>query len=184
MVATDTIRRQAGVIAYRIIGGELRVSLVTSRDSGRWVIPKGNIEPGSPSAQTAVREAYEEAGVEGTIVGEAPLGVYSYLKKQGSGRDRRATVEVYFFRVERQLKKWPEKHARRARWVSVTDAVRLVEEPGLAELLIGPLASGEESKRIKSGLAIPSIRPLSNGVFPDDLEQALQPADGELRFSV
>ena len=41
MVATNTILHQAGVIAYRILDGKVQVLLMTSRDTGRWIIPRG-----------------------------------------------------------------------------------------------------------------------------------------------
>jgi predicted NUDIX family NTP pyrophosphohydrolase len=69
---TDPILRQAGVIAYRILDGKVQVLLMTSRDSGRWVIPKGNIDAGTKPSKAAEKEAYEEAGVKGVIIGAAP----------------------------------------------------------------------------------------------------------------
>ena len=83
---------QAGVIAYRIRRGVVQVLLMTSRDTGRWIIPKGNIKPGTTPSKAAAQEAFEEAGVKGTIVSSTPLGVYTYAKKLGSGEARSATV--------------------------------------------------------------------------------------------
>jgi 8-oxo-dGTP pyrophosphatase MutT (NUDIX family) len=62
---TEAILHQAGALAYRIYGGELQVLLVTSHETHRWIIPKGNIPPGHTPAQAAALEAYEEAGSEG-----------------------------------------------------------------------------------------------------------------------
>src|SRR5262249_32651877 len=58
---------QAGAIPYAIVDGEVRVLLVTSRGSGRWLIPKGNIDPGLTPAEAAAKEAYEEGGIRGRI---------------------------------------------------------------------------------------------------------------------
>ena len=135
MAATNPIFHQAGVIAYRIQDGKVRVLLVTSRDTGRWIIPRGNIKPGVTPCRAAEQEAYEEAGVRGTIIGTNPLGMYTYSKKLASGEARAATVEVYLLRVEERLKKWPERSERRLSWVSIKEAVRLVEEPGVMPLL-------------------------------------------------
>jgi 8-oxo-dGTP pyrophosphatase MutT (NUDIX family) len=132
--ATNTILHQAGVIAYRIVDGELRVLLMTSRETGRWIIPKGNIEPGATPRAAAEREAYEEAGVRG-VAAATPHGFYTYFKRLGSGEQRAATVEVYLLRVTECLKKWPEKGERRLSWVSTEAAIKLVEEPGIAPLL-------------------------------------------------
>ena len=65
VTATNTILNQAGVIAYRILDGKVRVLLVTSRDTGRWIIPKGNIKAGEMPCKAAENEAYEEAGGKG-----------------------------------------------------------------------------------------------------------------------
>ena len=128
---------QAGVIAYRIHRGEVQVLLMTSRDTGRWIIPKGNVKPGSSPSKAAAQEAFEEAGVKGTIVSSTPLGVYTYAKKLGSGEARSATVEVFLLQVKKQVKKWPEKGERKLAWVSAKKAVELVEEPGVVPLLRG-----------------------------------------------
>jgi 8-oxo-dGTP pyrophosphatase MutT (NUDIX family) len=126
---------QAGVIAYRIREGKVRVLLMTSRDTGRWIIPKGNISAGATPAKAAEREAYEEAGVKGSITGSIPLGIYTYFKKLESGEARAAAVEVYLLRVKEQLKKWPEKAERKLSWVTTKEAVELIEEPGVVPLL-------------------------------------------------
>ncbi|HTG61197.1 MAG TPA: NUDIX hydrolase [Terriglobia bacterium] len=128
---------QAGVIAYRIRRGVVQVLLMTSRDTGRWIIPKGNIKPGTTPSKAAAQEAFEEAGVKGTIVSSTPLGVYTYAKKLGSGEARSATVEVFLLQVKKQVKKWPEKGERKLAWVSAKKAVELVEEPGVVPLLRG-----------------------------------------------
>jgi predicted NUDIX family NTP pyrophosphohydrolase len=62
------------------------VLLVTSRDTGRWMIPKGNIKAGEMPCKAAENEAYEEAGVKGTIIGSMPLGMYTYFKRRASDR--------------------------------------------------------------------------------------------------
>jgi uncharacterized protein len=135
VAATNSILQQAGVIAYRVQDGKLRVLLMMSRDTGRWIIPKGNIKPGVAPCKAAEKEAYEQAGVKG-IIGSTPLGMYAYSKKLESGEARTATVEVYLLRVKEQLKKWPERSERKLSWVSTKEAVRLVEEPGVVPLLL------------------------------------------------
>jgi uncharacterized protein len=132
--ARENIFRQVGAIVYRTIKNEVRVLLVTSRDTGRWVIPKGHIDPGLTPAQAAAREAYEEAGIKGTIRASFPLGFFSYLKKLRSGKMQAAMVEVYVIRADKQLRKWPERGQRTMSWVPIMEAARLVDEPGLARL--------------------------------------------------
>ena len=136
MAATNPIVHQAGVIAYRILAGKVQVLLMTSRDTGRWIIPKGNIKAGVTPCKAAENEAYEEAGVKGTITGSIPLGMYTYFKKLDSGEACDATVEVYLLRVKKRLKKWPERNERKLSWLSTKEAVGLVEEPGIVPLLL------------------------------------------------
>ena len=131
----DTILHQAGAIAYRVLDDKIQVLLITSRDSGRWIIPKGNIDPGSTPSKAAEREAYEEAGVKGRLGASLPLGFYTYFKRSTSGALCPATVEVYLLRVNEQLKKWPEKRERQLSWASIEDAIRIIEEPGVVPLL-------------------------------------------------
>ena len=135
MAATRPILNQAGVIAYRILDGKVQVLLMTSRDTGRWIIPKGNINGRSTPSKAAEKEAYEEAGVRGAVTSSIPLGIYTYSKKLESGEARAATVEVYLLRITERLKKWPEKGQRKLSWVSTKEAVGLVEEPGVVPLL-------------------------------------------------
>jgi 8-oxo-dGTP pyrophosphatase MutT (NUDIX family) len=125
---------QAGVIAYRVRGTKIEVVLVTSRDSGRWIIPKGNIASGLTPAEAAEQEALEEAGIKGVITSALPFGNYPYLKNLSSGKARAATVEVYLLRVKQQMKTWPEQHERKLNWVSLADAARIVQEPGMVPL--------------------------------------------------
>jgi 8-oxo-dGTP pyrophosphatase MutT (NUDIX family) len=119
-----------------VIGGETRVLLLTSRDTGRWVIPKGNIDPGLSPAKAAALEAYEEAGVTGRIGASLPLGFYTYFKKLRLGESQSVSVEVYLLRFQKQFKKWPEKAQRKLWWTSPLEAARSVDEPGLARLFL------------------------------------------------
>jgi 8-oxo-dGTP pyrophosphatase MutT (NUDIX family) len=130
----NNILRQAGAIPFRHDQEGLRVILIMSRDTGRWVIPKGNIEKTQTAAQAAALEAYEEAGVKGTI-SEIPLGLFTYSKRLSSGALRPTTVEVYALQVKKQLKKWPERRQRQYKWMPVCEAEKLVDEPGMIILL-------------------------------------------------
>jgi 8-oxo-dGTP pyrophosphatase MutT (NUDIX family) len=142
------------VIAYRIQDGKVRVLLMTSRDTGRWIIPRGNIKPGVMPCKAAEQEAYEEAGVRGIIISSNPLGMYTYSKKLASGEARAATVEVYLLRVKQRLKRWPERRERKLSWVSTKEAVRLVEESGVVPLL-------RQFMEFEHELANPPHEPLS-----------------------
>ncbi len=113
----------------------MQVLLLTSRGTRRWVIPKGwPIRRLSPGA-TAAREAYEEAGLEGRIVSETPIGRYVYDKDLGGDAHARVEVSVFFLRVSRQLDNWPEQAERETQWFDPEQAADLVGEPGLAAIL-------------------------------------------------
>jgi 8-oxo-dGTP pyrophosphatase MutT (NUDIX family) len=130
------VLQQAGAIPYAMVGGDIRVLLVTSRDTGRWLIPKGYVEEGYTPAAAAAKEAYEEAGIKGVMDSDIPLGFFTYFKKMKTGENSPASVEVFLLRVEKQCKKWPEKKQRRLAWFSPEEAAQLVKEPGLAALLL------------------------------------------------
>jgi 8-oxo-dGTP pyrophosphatase MutT (NUDIX family) len=113
--------------------GNARVLLVTSRDSKRWVIPKGWPMKGRSARDAAAQEALEEAGIVGRT-SDSPIGTYLYLKR----RDRLVDicrVDVYVLMVERQLKNWREKGQRQVRWLTPHEAAGLVDEPGLIGIL-------------------------------------------------
>lgn len=131
----DSVTHQAGVIAYRVENGRGEVLLITSRDTRRWIIPKGNIGRGKTALEAAELEAYEEAGVRGTIDSEIPLGFYTYSKRRQDLTAYPVSVEVYLLRVERQAKKWPEKGLRKLKWLPIGDAIRKIQEPGVVPLL-------------------------------------------------
>ena len=112
---TNTVLHQAGAIAYRVDHGRVEILLITSRDTGRWIIPKGNIGAAATPASAAAKEAYEEAGIRGAITSSTPLGFYTYFKRLSLERTLATTVEVYTLLVTKQLKNWPEKRRTQAR---------------------------------------------------------------------
>jgi 8-oxo-dGTP pyrophosphatase MutT (NUDIX family) len=126
---------QVAALPWRIgEGGRRQVMLLTSRETYRWVIPKGWPIRGRKPAEAASQEAYEEAGLIGQIVGKRPLGSFHY-QKQLTKNDRLCQVRVFSFRVERQLDDWPEKPQRETRWFDAIEAATLVEEVGLAGII-------------------------------------------------
>lgn len=112
----------------------LRVLMVTSRDTGRWVMPKGWTMDGKKPWAAAEIEALEEAGAVGTIATD-PLGSYHYWKDLGGGKRVWCRVRVYPMIVERLRKRWKERDERKRHWFSPAKAAKLVHEPELAELL-------------------------------------------------
>jgi 8-oxo-dGTP pyrophosphatase MutT (NUDIX family) len=123
---------QYAALPWRIgEGGRREVMLLTSRETKRWVIPKGWPIKGRKPAEVAIQEAYEEAGLVGRIVGKRPIGNYHYEKRQDL-RAHICQVLVFSLRVEHQLDDWPEKTQRETKWFDAAEAVTLVDEVGLA----------------------------------------------------
>ena len=112
----------------------MEVLLVTSRGSGRWVVPKGNIPSRLNPHQAAAREAEEEAGVRGAVC-PTPLGSFRYRKLRGSGASLMADVEVYPLAVTSELASWKEDGERTRRWFSLPDAAAAVDEDDLGHLI-------------------------------------------------
>lgn len=113
-----------------------KVLLITSRGTGRWIIPKGWPMEGRTLPAAAALEAWEEAGAEGRI-GREEIGRYSYDKDQDSGFAVPVEVRVYPLHVTRLSGDFPESAQRKRRWFTPQDAIRMVAEPGLKALLRG-----------------------------------------------
>ncbi|MFK0204740.1 NUDIX hydrolase [Agrobacterium sp. NPDC090283] len=129
---------QAAAVCLRLRAkaDEGEIALVASRTNGSWGIPKGHVEPGETSQQAAVREAFEEAGVEGSAL-EPVIGRFSYRKE---GRSLLYSVSVHLLHVHRIASSYPEKDERRIKWVPLTVAVSEVANPKLG-LIIASVAT-------------------------------------------
>ncbi|MFC0283457.1 NUDIX hydrolase [Camelimonas abortus] len=126
---------QVAALPYRrLVDGSLQIMLITSRDTGRWVIPKGWPMKGRTHAEAAAQEAWEEAGLRGRISQE-PLGVYGYVKRRKNGRLQQVTVSVFPLLVRSQDDDWPEKDQRVCVWRAQDEAAALVAEAELAEIM-------------------------------------------------
>ena len=143
MTAADSrVVQQFGALPFAITDdGAIKVLLVTTRRGHDWIIPKGwPIQDLTPAA-TAAREAYEEAGLIGTVTSEEPLGFFRYLKRRNARPAVEYEVSVFLFAVERQLRKWPEKSERKTRWFAPEEAAAMVAPTGLADLLLRIMAT-------------------------------------------
>ena len=126
---------QFAALPWRIgEGGRRQVMLLSSRETRRWVIPKGWPMKGRKPAEVAIQEAYEEAGLVGHIVGKRPIGNFHYHTRLAK-QVRLCQVSVFSFRVEGQLDDWPEKEHRETRWFDAIEAATLVDEVGLAGII-------------------------------------------------
>jgi 8-oxo-dGTP pyrophosphatase MutT (NUDIX family) len=128
-------RVQYGALPYRVSNGSrAEFMLVTSRETRRWVIPKGWPKKGKSPHRSAAREAFEEAGVIGAV-GRRSVGSFSYEKRLKNGGSVECEVRVFPLEVRRQNKQWPEKQERRIKWLSASEAAKKVKEPMLSEII-------------------------------------------------
>lgn len=131
---TRSETRQVAALPWRLEDGERRILMITSRETRRWVIPKGGRIVGKSDPEAAAQEAMEEAGVKGDIDIQS-IGVFRYAKGLKDGGVRQCVVSVYPLEVLIQMGAWPEAHQRERRWMSLSEAADLVHEPDLAALI-------------------------------------------------
>ena len=127
-------RVQVAALPWRRTAKGLEVMLITSRETRRWVLPKGWPEGNEELWDAAAREASEEAGVAGAISREE-LGRYYYAKLLPSGAEKRCEVHVFPMRIDEIREKWRERQQRDRQWFSPAEAARNVRERDLAELI-------------------------------------------------
>ena len=137
----DALRPQFAALCWRMHGERPEVLLITSRDTGRWIVPKGWPMDGRTPAEAAAREAWEEAGVEGRVDADA-VGCYSYDKALRRAAALPCVVQVFPLRVDRLVDDYPERRQRRRKWFSAVKAARKVDEPELRELILDFAAQG------------------------------------------
>jgi 8-oxo-dGTP pyrophosphatase MutT (NUDIX family) len=119
---------QSAVIPYRVADGAIEVALITTR-KGRWIIPKGVVDPGETPVASARREALEEAGLVGRIDPRS-VGRYAYRKWGGV-----CEVEVFLMAVDGVHETWPEDDVRDRCWVDAEEAASRMREEDLAALI-------------------------------------------------
>lgn len=126
--------QQVAALPYISLGGQTHVLLITSRERGRWILPKGWPVKGLSYSQAAAREAEEEAGVIGTVSPE-PLGHFDYQKRMSKGYEVRCSVLVYPLHVIEHRLDWKERNDRQMRWCTLSEAASQVDDSGLGHLL-------------------------------------------------
>lgn len=129
-------KQQFAALPYVTKGDRVEVCLITSRASGRWIIPKGWPQKGLAPHELAALEAFEEAGLIGRI-GKRPIGRFCYVKRMGDGSGIKCEVGVYPLLVESQAADWPEKRQRKVTWVKQEKAAKYVAEDKLLEIILG-----------------------------------------------
>jgi 8-oxo-dGTP pyrophosphatase MutT (NUDIX family) len=124
-------KSQCAALPYRLVGGQVEVMLVTSRDTGRWILPKGWLEKGIHPRRMAKVEALEEAGVIGKVWRD-PISSFTYDKIMPGGTIR-CTVSVYPLAVSREVADWKEAGQRERRWFQGAAARCMVSDAGAGE---------------------------------------------------
>lgn len=132
---------QVAALPWRTRKGQIEVCLVTSRGTGRWILPKGWPEKHLTHAEAAAVEAYEEAGLRGT---PEPRPCGSFTASKGVEPDMQLNVrqDVFLLPEPEQLDEFPEKGERKVRWMTLDDAMEAADEPGLKALLASLSQSG------------------------------------------
>jgi 8-oxo-dGTP pyrophosphatase MutT (NUDIX family) len=125
---------QYGALPFRLAGREVRILLITSRGTKRWVIPKGWPMNGLKPQEAASTEAAEEAGIIGEIE-DQPLGSYRYDKRLKDDQTISVQVIVFPMRVHYQAEDWKEQGQRELTWFSYQKAATLVAEPALRRMI-------------------------------------------------
>ena len=127
---------QVAALCYRRRGAEMEVLLITSRETRRWILPKGWPKSGTDAAGTALEEAWEEAGIRQRSMKPMFIGQYHYDKRLDGGLPAATEVDVYAVEVERLLDSYPEAGQRERRWLAPAEAAKLVQEEDLKTLLL------------------------------------------------
>jgi 8-oxo-dGTP pyrophosphatase MutT (NUDIX family) len=122
------MRQAAAIPLCRAPGGGLQVCLIRRRETRAWGIPKGFLDPGDTAGDAALREAYEEAGVSGRLLGE-PVGSYTYVK-----RGSRYAVAVFLMEVLEEAATWPERWVRVREWFGMDEGMSLLVDHPVSQL--------------------------------------------------
>lgn len=126
--------RQAAALPYILGPGGVEVALITSRETKRWIIPKGWPADRMTLAATAALEALEEAGIEGDLAAE-PVGSFIYEKRLAKGYSVPCRTFVFPLLARQQQLDWKEKKRRRIAWLPLKEAAKLADDKGLSVLL-------------------------------------------------
>ncbi|WP_299679793.1 NUDIX hydrolase [uncultured Roseobacter sp.] len=128
------VRTQFAALCYRVRKTKVQVLLITSRGTKRWIVPKGWPMDGRTPAESALQEAWEEAGVRGHSDGRC-LGIFSFSKDADDLGEFPCLAMVYAIDVDSLAEDYPEAGQRQRKWMSRKKAARLVSEPELARIL-------------------------------------------------
>lgn len=128
-------RLQVAALCYRRKRSGKQVLLITSRGTGRWILPKGWLMNGKDAGEAALQEAWEEAGVRKGRIEDEAIGSYTYDKALDTGWSIEIDTLVYPVEVESLKDDFPESDERTRKWVAPAEAANMVDEPQLQSLL-------------------------------------------------
>jgi uncharacterized protein Yka (UPF0111/DUF47 family)/8-oxo-dGTP pyrophosphatase MutT (NUDIX family) len=167
---------QYGVLPYRLdAAGKAEILLITSRERRRWVVPKGNPIPFFLNYESAAREAFEEAGVEGRIA-TAPIGSFRYEKRRRATGPAAAVVTVYPLLVTREAEDWPERGERERRWFPAAEAAAAVEEEELSVIILS-FTAGKDDPYPRASLVVMGVNRFSWGYRMLRFVRAIMPKE-------
>ncbi len=128
-------RVQVAALCHRTTTGKKEVLMITSRGTGRWIIPKGWPIKGKDGGESALQEAWEEAGVQKGRVEGDPIGAFCYEKELKTGLPVPVQTFVYTIDNIELSDSYPEAHQRQRKWFPVQEAANMVREPELQDIL-------------------------------------------------
>lgn len=122
-----------GVIPFRLKNDHLELLFVTSQTRRRWILPKGNPEQHESAEDVCHREAFEEAGIYGTVLHRFPIT--SVITSQSGNSIDKVPVTYYPMLVDVEAKKWPEDRERKRRWVPFSKFKKLVRDEDVRKII-------------------------------------------------
>lgn len=128
-------RVQVAALCYRQRKSGKEILLITSRDTGRWILPKGWPVDGLDEAGSALQEAWEEAGVKDGRIANDPIGTFDYQKRFEGGAEATCRTQVFPVEVDHLSRNFPEREERKRKWVTPIKAAEMVNEPQLRDIL-------------------------------------------------
>lgn len=129
------MRVQVAAVCYRGSGKDKQVLVITSRDTKRWILPKGWPIDGLDAHEAAAQEAWEEAGVKPARVDPVPMGSFEYEKRLDGGLSVPCDTKIFAIEVDHLQNSFPEANERERKWVTPLEAAELVDEPELKQFL-------------------------------------------------
>jgi 8-oxo-dGTP pyrophosphatase MutT (NUDIX family) len=134
----------AGGVLIRSIARRPHLAAIRpqGKSAGTWALPKGNIDPGEAPAETALREVWEETGVQGKLVEKLGDVKYAYTRRDGTRVFK--VVSFYLLTAGRgrlgEIEERMKIEVAEARWLPLDEAPKLLAYGGEKEMARKALA--------------------------------------------